>query len=368
MSAEAREAHIFSSLASGSLYSVGQLCDDGCEAYLDKDVCRITKNGLLVLSGTRTPNSRLWIADDKHTAAFNAVFNDAERRKLNTSLSAEPQLSPTHVANDLCPEPHLAARIAFLHATFFSPAISTFCQALDAGLSISLPGKLTAAQVRKHLFFSEATHKGHLDQERQGLRSTKIQPPQPSLQSKELQVLTSDEELLLQADNNPVSIPRRTNSFYLGVREATGKIYTDPTGKFIVPSTKGNNYILVGYDYDSNHIFAEPMKTRGKESQIAATTAMLQKLAACGLKPTFHMLDNEVSQKLLDFLQKEGLTVQLAPAGCHRRNAAERAIRTFKNHFIIGLCTTDDNFPLEKMGRPDRTGRHHPKPSPHQPP
>ena len=89
VSAEAREDHIFSSLASGSLYSVGQLCDDGCEAYLDKDVCRITKNGLLVLSGTRTPNSRLWIADDKHTAAFNAVFNDAERRKLNTSLSAK---------------------------------------------------------------------------------------------------------------------------------------------------------------------------------------------------------------------------------------------------------------------------------------
>jgi hypothetical protein len=30
----------------------------------------------------------------------------------------------------------------------------------------------------------------------------------------------------------------------------------------------------------------------------------------------------------------------------HRRNAAERAIRTFKNHFIAGLCSVDKHFPL----------------------
>ena len=32
VSKKSREPHIFSSLAPGSLYSVGQLCDDGCEA------------------------------------------------------------------------------------------------------------------------------------------------------------------------------------------------------------------------------------------------------------------------------------------------------------------------------------------------
>ena len=30
----------------------------------------------------------------------------------------------------------------------------------------------------------------------------------------------------------------------------------------------------------------------------------------------------------------------------HRRNAAERAIRTFKNHFIAILCGTDPAFPM----------------------
>jgi hypothetical protein len=30
----------------------------------------------------------------------------------------------------------------------------------------------------------------------------------------------------------------------------------------------------------------------------------------------------------------------------HRVNAAERAIRTFKNHFVSILCTVDAKFPL----------------------
>ena len=43
VSKTARDAHIFSSLASGSLYSVGKLCDDGCKAYFNNTSCTITK-------------------------------------------------------------------------------------------------------------------------------------------------------------------------------------------------------------------------------------------------------------------------------------------------------------------------------------
>jgi hypothetical protein len=41
-----------------------------------------------------------------------------------------------------------------------------------------------------------------------------------------------------------------------------------------------------------------------------------------------------------------GLAYQLVPPHIHRLNAAERAIRTFKNHFIAGLCLADDDFPI----------------------
>ena len=35
------------------------------------------------------------------------------------------------------------------------------------------------------------------------------------------------------------------------------------------------------------------------------------------------------------------------PPRSHRRNAAERSIRTFKNHFVATLCTVDKAFPLQ---------------------
>jgi hypothetical protein len=39
------------------------------------------------------------------------------------------------------------------------------------------------------------------------------------------------------------------------------------------------------------------------------------------------------------------------PPQCHRRNAAERAIRTFKEHFVAGLSSVDPAFPLHLWDR-----------------
>ena len=46
--------------------------------------------------------------------------------------------------------------------------------------------------------------------------------------------------------------------------------------------------------------------------------------------------------------KKLQITIELAPPGQHRTNAAERAIRTWKTHFISTLCTTDKGFPLDQ--------------------
>jgi hypothetical protein len=39
------------------------------------------------------------------------------------------------------------------------------------------------------------------------------------------------------------------------------------------------------------------------------------------------------------------------PPHCHQRNAAERAIRTFKEHFVAGLSSVDPAFPLHLWDR-----------------
>jgi hypothetical protein len=50
-------------------------------------------------------------------------------------------------------------------------------------------------------------------------------------------------------------------------------------------------------------------------------------------------------------MHDQDIAFQLVPPGTHRRNAADRVIRTFKNHFIAALCSLDKNFPLHLWDR-----------------
>jgi hypothetical protein len=62
-------------------------------------------------------------------------------------------------------------------------------------------------------------------------------------------------------------------------------------------------------------------------------------------------LDNEASKLLKDYLYKQDIAFQLVPPYSHRRNSAERAIRSFKDHLIAGLCSTDKAFPMHLWDR-----------------
>ena len=50
-------------------------------------------------------------------------------------------------------------------------------------------------------------------------------------------------------------------------------------------------------------------------------------------------------------LQKRQLAFQLVPSHVHCCNSAERAIHTFKNHFLAVLATTDPEFPVSELDR-----------------
>ena len=68
---------------------------------------------------------------------------------------------------------------------------------------------------------------------------------------------------------------------------------------------------------------------------------------ARGCVPKFERLDKETSKELQDFMKQENISFQYVPPNCKRRNAAERANRTFKIYFIATLCTVDKDFPLQ---------------------
>ena len=76
------------------------------------------------------------------------------------------------------------------------------------------------------------------------------------------------------------------------------------------------------------------MKNRSDIEMLRAYDTIIALLSAKGLKPKLQRLDNEASKALQKYLTSHDIDYQLAPPHIHRRNAAERAICTFKNHFI----------------------------------
>jgi hypothetical protein len=130
-----------------------------------------------------------------------------------------------------------------------------------------------------------------------------------------------------------------------------GQIYTDQTGRFPVVSSKCNKYIMILYDYDSNAILAQPIKDRTAPELLKAFQVIEQELVARGLTPKLMKLDNEASKLLETYLHQQDITFQLVPTYSHRRNSAEREIRSFKDHLIAGLCSTDKSFSMHLWER-----------------
>ena len=106
------------------------------------------------------------------------------------------------------------------------------------------------------------------------------------------------------------------------------------------------NYILVVYDFDSNAILVQAIPNRLATSILRGYKLLHARLCKAGLKPRLCRLDNEASTFLKSCMYEQDIEFQLVPPGIHRRNTAERSIRTFKSHFVAGLCSVDPNFPL----------------------
>ena len=132
---------------------------------------------------------------------------------------------------------------------------------------------------------------------------------------------------------------------------ATRTVYNDLTGAYPHKSSRGNQYIFVLYDYDENAILTQPIKNRQAATIHNAWLSLHQVLQRSGNAPNLYIMDNEASRDMKDSMTKHKINFQLAPTHIHRRNTAELAIRTFKNHFVAGLSTTDPNFPVSEWDR-----------------
>ena len=164
---------------------------------------------------------------------------------------------------------------------------------------------------------------GHLTQSRKGTRSTQPKP----------------------APAAPAAEPEKplpaVRSNELPIKELTGDC-----GRFPTRSCSGNQYIMVAYHCDSNTILKAAFKTRSDRHRLEAYNSIMERLRARGHSVDLQILDNEVSAEYRRVITETwNAKYQLVPPDVHRRNTAERAIRTFKAHFIAILAGVDVTFP-----------------------
>jgi hypothetical protein len=93
------------------------------------------------------------------------------------------------------------------------------------------------------------------------------------------------------------------------------------------------------------------MKSRSASEWVNVYDTIHQELTVKGIKPKLQTLDNEASTAMKNFFTANDVDYQLVPPRCRRRISSERAIRTFKEHFVAGLSSLDPTFPLHLWDR-----------------
>ena len=319
----ARTAHRAPGIAH-NLVSAATLADAGCELFFHRTGCEISLNGEIILRGWRDPTTRLWRISLIPDSGNNIVPPD------QVVTLSQPQ------ANNIYECSNTQQLIQFYYATMGYPVISTWIKAIDLGYFRGWRG-LTSNRVRRFIKPDAISELGHMDQTRAGIRSTKSSLLPPT----ENPPLPDTMEPPEQAPHND-----KTNMVFLTLAEVEGQLFTDQTGRFPVTSSRGNNYIVMFYVVDANYIKSYPIKSRHRTELIRAYDDVYSFLRTRGYRPQLHKLDNETSKDVESFIADNNASHQYTPPDMHRTNPAERAIRTWKNHFVAIRAGTPSTYRL----------------------
>ena len=299
------------------LLSVGKVCDTGCEVLFQREHCLISKGGHVILEGRR----------DKHTGLYLLPNSTTTHRKSNNNNEM------SKLALNTFQDQNIPQLMQFLHACAGFPPKATWIKAINRGYYATWPG-LTASRVRKYLPQSEETALGHLKQTRQGLRSTSKGGD-------------NQRELRARQTVHTMGKKRHITCFYVPIDKMQGIVGTDQTGRFPTTSGRGHKYLFIMYDVDVEYIHAVAIKSRKKSELIRAFKEAYDNLTECGFEPILHRIDHETSEELISAIKARGLDYQIIATGAHRQNPAERAIQTFKSHFISIINGVDKDYPRD---------------------
>ena len=131
---------------------------------------------------------------------------------------------------------------------------------------------------------------------------------------------------------NPIAAPPqlplndKTNMVFMTMVDIQGQLYTDQTGRFPITSNRGNNYVVIFYTVDANHIKTYPIKSHHRSELLRAYNDVHSYLCMWGYQPQLHKLDNESSCDVKTFITDNNASFQYTPPKIHWTNIMERAI------------------------------------------
>ena len=323
--AKARTADVLPALKQNSLISVGKFSDANYTTIFHPhgDGVTVHKAGTFKLKLLHKPILKGW---RDANGLWRLSRDQTEPSRTNRGRNKE-------TAANVYSLPSIPQTIRYLHASAGFPVKETWVKAINNGNYISWPG-LTAEAVNKHFPESVETHKGHMKKQRQNVRSTK----------RVVEETSGDGDVKL---NRTLT----KHNILVKVVNAQQTVYSDQTGRLPVQSNRGNRLLMVLYEVDGNYIDAELMRDHSDKSMIKAYQALWARTTRMRKEnPKLHILDNEASAAFKAEIRKN-CEYQLVPPDTHRRNLAERAIQTFKSHFIAILAGVDPTFPMSLWDR-----------------
>ncbi len=146
-----------------------------------------------------------------------------------------------------------------LHASAGHPVKDTWTKAIKAGKITMWPG-LSVKAVHKYFPESDETKQGHMNKQRQNVRSTKIKIKPDK--NEPVLYLGNHSDIPTNVANPPTinnqykAKPKKMQDMFIQIHNANNTAHSDQTGCFPVTSSRGNIYIVVLVEVDGNFIDA----------------------------------------------------------------------------------------------------------------
>ncbi len=256
LSLGARHVHVLPHLTTKSLVSIPKHADAGYTMVFHPGNLGVTVHSRRsisiqqrckpVLQGWRDKNG-LW-----KLGYNNALVMSKQQKHNNSTEQTSPDTErPSETAANVYSLSLIARVITYLHAAAGFPTKLTWLKVIACGNYKSWLG-VTTANVKKHFPESIETQKGHMEKQRQNVRSTKVR--------------------ILGQDGKHIELDRmlKKHNIMVKVIHARTTMYSNQTGCFPVQSSRGNKLIMVLYKLDGNYIDAKPMQDSQDNSLVKA--------------------------------------------------------------------------------------------------